>query len=134
MTDTDLFKGFDEAQFEEETKELWGDTPQYAESQRKWASYSDEQKEAIKAEGGRLTIGMVGSPESSANDLEVQDAVGEYYDYLNKYFYTCEVGYLRGLAEMWVGDPRFAVNYENVREGGAAFVREAVHIYCDRNG
>lgn len=134
MTDKDLFEGFDEAQYEEETKELWGDTPQYAESQRKWASYSDEQKEAIKAEGGRLTIGMVGGPESSADDPDIQNAVGEYYDYLNKFFYTCEVSYLRGLADMWVGDPRFAINFENVREGGAVFVREAVHIYCDRNG
>ena len=38
----------------------------------------------------------------------------------------------RGLADMWVQDPRFAVNYERIREGGAAFVREAVHIFCDR--
>jgi len=31
---------------------------------------------------------------------------------------------------MWVADPRFAVNYERIRKGGAAFVREAVHIFC----
>jgi hypothetical protein len=26
------------------------------------------------------------------------------------------------------------VNYERIREGGAVFVRDAVHIFCDRNG
>ena len=31
-------------------------------------------------------------------------------------------------------DPRFSINYERVRDGGAVFVREAVHLFCDRNG
>ena len=135
MTEKDYFEGFDESQYEEETRELWGDTPQYAESHRKWGSYSKEQKEAIKAEGGRLTLRMVGEgPDVSPDDPDVQAAIGEYHAYINKYFYTCEVEFMRTLADMWVQDPRFAVNYERVREGGAAFVREAVHIFCDRNG
>jgi DNA-binding transcriptional MerR regulator len=133
MNAKDYFEGFDESQYEEEARKRWGDTPQYAQSQKRWASYSKEQKDAIKAEGGRLTVRMVSEdPNASPDDPDVQAAVGEYYDYINKYFYTCEVGFLRGLADMWVEDPRFAVNYERVREGGAAFVREAVHIYCDR--
>jgi hypothetical protein len=134
MTDKEYFDGFDETQYEEETKERWGSTPQYAESQKKWASYSREQKEAIKDEGGRLTLRMVSKdPNASPDDPDVQAAIGEYHAYINKYFYTCEVAFLRGLADGWVEDPRFAVNYERIREGGAVFVREAVHIFCDRN-
>ena len=57
--------------------------------------------------------------------------MGEYFNYLNRYFYTCDLEFFRGLADMWVADPRFAANYERVRPGGAAFVREAVHYYCD---
>ena len=135
MTEKEYFKGFDETQYEEEVKELWGDMPQYAESQRKWSSYSKEQKDAIKAEGGEIAVRMVSTdPKASPDAPDIQAAIGEYYVYLNKNFYTCEVSFLRGLADMWVADPRFAVNYERIREGGAAFVREAVHIYCDRNG
>ena len=67
------------------------------------------------------------------DDPDVQAAIGEYLAYINKYFYTCEISALRGLADMWEEDPRFAANYERVREGGAAFVREAAHLYCDRN-
>jgi hypothetical protein len=72
-------------------------------------------------------------PEASPDDADVQAAIGEYHAYLNQYFYTCEISFLRGLADGWVQDPRFAINYERIREGGAAFVREAVHLYCDRN-
>lgn len=132
MTDQELFNGFDETQYDEEAQELWGETPRYKESQKKWSSYTKDQKEEIKKEGGRITLRMVTeNPDAKPDDLDIQDAIEDYYHYLNEYFYTCEVGMLRELADMWVQDPRFAVNYERIREGGAAFVREAVHIYCD---
>ena len=134
MSDKEVFKGFDESQYEDEARERWGDSPMYAESQAQWSSYSEEQKEAIKAEGGRLTVRMVSEdPNASPGDSDVQAAIGEYHAYLNKYFYTCDISFLRGLADNWVQDPRFAKNYERVREGGAAFVREAVLIFCDKN-
>ena len=62
-------------------------------------------------------------------DPDVQAAVGEYHAYINKYFYTCDVEFMRNLSNMWVEDARFAINYERIREGGAKFVREAVHIF-----
>jgi DNA-binding transcriptional MerR regulator len=134
MTDKDYFDGFDEKQSEEEIRQRWGDAPQYAESQAKWGGYTKAQKEAIKAEGGRLTVRMVPlSPQTPPDDPDVQAAIGEYHAYLNKYFYTCEIGFLRNLADMWAEDPRFAVNYERIRPGGAAFIRQAVHIFCDRH-
>ena len=134
MTDKEIFEGFDESQYEDEARERWGDSPRFAESQAKWSSYSEEQKEAIKAEGGRLAVRMVSeNPDASPDDADVQTAIGEYHTYLNKYFYTCEISFLRVLANNWVQDPRFAINYERIREGGAAFLREAVHIFCDRN-
>jgi hypothetical protein len=130
----DYFQGFDETQYESESKERWGNTFQYTESQRKWAGHSKEQKDAIKAEGDRLTRRMVGNdPRLSPDDPDVQAAIGEYHAYINKYFYTCDVGYLGNLADMWVQDPRFATNYERIREGGAEFVRKAVNIYCERH-
>jgi DNA-binding transcriptional MerR regulator len=134
MTEKEYFEGFDETRYEDEVKERWGSTPQYAESQRKWSSYSKEQKEAIKAEGGGISVRMVSTdPDTPPDDPEVQAAIGDYHAYINKYFYTCDVEFIRGLADMWVQDPRFAVNYEGIREGGAKFVREAAHIFCDNN-
>ena len=133
MSESDYFEGFDETQYEEESRERWGDTSKYKESQQKWSSYSKYQKEEIKKEGHQITVRMVTkNPDSSPDDADVQKAVGDYQAYINEYFYSCDVESLRGLADMWVQDPRFAVNYERVREGGAAFVKEAVYIYCDR--
>ncbi|MCJ7569099.1 MAG: TipAS antibiotic-recognition domain-containing protein [Anaerolineales bacterium] len=134
MSDREIFEGFDESQYEDEVRERWGDSPRYTESQAKWSSYSEEQKQAIKAEGGDLAVRMVGmDPNASPDDADVQTAIGEYHAYINKYFYTCDVSFLRGLADNWVQDPRFAINYEAIREGGAAFVGKAVHFFCDRN-
>jgi DNA-binding transcriptional MerR regulator len=135
MKDKEYFEGFDESQYEEEAKQNWGHTPQWAESQKKWASYSKEQKNAIKVEGGEITKRMVGTdPTLTPDDPGVQAAIGDYHAYINKYFYTCDVEFIRNLADMWVQDPRFAANYERIREGGAAFVREAAQLFCDRNG
>ncbi|MFP3570790.1 TipAS antibiotic-recognition domain-containing protein, partial [Paraburkholderia sp. SIMBA_030] len=40
-------------------------------------------------------------------------------------------GYVTGLGEMYVADPRFAANYGG--EVGAAFVRDALRVYADKN-
>lgn len=133
MNPNELFNGFDEKKYQQEAQELWGDSPKYKESQRKWSSYSADQKETIKNMGGEITVRMVTeNPLARPDDLDVQEAVSEYYQYLNEYFYSCEVEFLRNLADMWVQDSRFAVNYERIREGGAEFVRQAVHLFCDR--
>ena len=134
MKEQAFFKGFDASQYEDEVRERWGDSPKYFQSRKKWDSYSKDQKEAIKEEGRRITARMAGTDANTLpDDPEVQEAVSAYHAYINKYFYTCDIDSLRGLANMWVEDPRFAANYEEVREGGAKFVREAVRIYCDNN-
>ena len=132
MTEGELFMGFDETKYEEEVGERWGETEKFAESQKRWSSYTEDQKSAIKKEGARITARMVGElPDISPDDPEVQAAVGDYLAYLNQHFYECDADFLRSLADMWVEDPRFSLNYERIRPGGAAFAREAVQIYCD---
>jgi DNA-binding transcriptional MerR regulator len=128
MNDKKLFEGFDEGQYEEEARQRWGHTPQYAESQKKWSSYSNVQKQQIKEEGGQITRRMVtDDPQTRPDDPGVQAAIGDYFTYINKYFYTCDVQFLKNLSNMWAEDARFAINYDRIREGGAAFVRDAVH-------
>ena len=134
MSDKDYFEGFDETQYEEEAQQRWGNTPQYTESQRKWKSYTKEQKEAIKQKQGELTVKMVGTAQSKAADPDIQQAVEDYYNFLTENFYSCDLAFLRNLSDMWVSDPRFAENYNRIREGGAEFVRDAVHLYCDNQG
>jgi DNA-binding transcriptional MerR regulator len=134
ISEEEYFKGFDQSEYEEEVRARWGNTSYYTESQQKWASYSPQQQEEIKEKGSHMITDMVGTdPSAKPEDTNIQQAVGAYYDYLNRYFYTCDLEFFRGLSDMWVADPRFAANYERVRPGGAAFVREAVHYYCDHH-
>ena len=35
-----------------------------------------------------------------------------------------------GLAQMYVDDPRFTEYYDNIAEGAAVFLRDALQIYC----
>lgn len=133
MTGSDYFNGFDEKKYQAEAQELWGTTPEYKQSQRKWDNYSAEKRAEIKQLGIDITHRLVTeNPLASPDDPSVQAAVNEYYQYLNQYFYSCEVEFLRSLADMWVEDPRFSVNYERIREGGAKFACQAVHLFCDR--
>ena len=132
MSDKDYFEGFDESKYEEEARQRWGESEMYAQSQKRWKNYSAEKKEAIRKQGGEITMRMVGTdPALKPDDPGVQAAVGEYFSYMNENFYTCEPEFLRNLVDMWVEDPRFAVNYERIREGGAEFVRRAVHVWAD---
>lgn len=134
MTPDEFFNGFDPSQYEAEVHERWGDTWQYAESQEKWAAYSKDEKGAIKAQGDRLIIAMVGeNPQAAPGDPEIQSAIADYLAYINKHFYACDHAQLRALADMWLADPRFSANFEKARTGGAEFVHQAVHIYCDKN-
>lgn len=134
MTDKEIFKGFDEAEYDAEARERWGSSAKFTQSRQRWNSYSEAQKKAIKAEISAITRRMVGEgPGVSPEDPEVQKAVKAYFDHLNKYFYTCDLASFRALSDLWVEDARFSENYERVREGGANFVRKAVHHFCDQD-
>ena len=133
MAEKELFMGFDEERYADEAKSLWGETDRFKESQKRWSSYSKSQQRAIKEEGAEITARMVDkSTDKKPDDDSVQEAIGEYLAYINKYFYPCDPEFLRSLSEMWVTDARFAVNYERIREGGAALLKEAMGIFCDR--
>ena len=115
MSDKEYFEGFDEAKYNKEAQQKWESTSKYQESQQKWSSYSASQKVDIKAEGGDLVTRMVTrDPNTSPQNVDVQAAVGEYFDYLNKYFYTCDLEFFKSLADMWVADPA-EISYSDYR-------------------
>jgi hypothetical protein len=103
MIEKDHFAEFDESKYAEEVRQRWGKIRKYAESQKKWAGYSSEQKQAIKSEGDRLiTLVVSEDPNADPDDPDVQAAIGEYHVYINKNFYACDLAALRGLADMWI--------------------------------
>jgi TipAS antibiotic-recognition domain len=46
--------------------------------------------------------------------------------HIDRWFYPCSRAMRRALGEMYVADPRFATNYEQVEPGLTAYVRDAI--------
>jgi DNA-binding transcriptional MerR regulator len=128
---TEAFDGFDHTQYKDEVIERWG-KDDYDKGDRWWRSQTDAQKrehqqthEAIAAEYGRAM-----SEGRAVDSDEVQDIARRHVEWLSVTT-TPTKGYLNGLADMWVADPRFAANYDRHADGGAAFVRDAVKVYTE---
>ena len=133
MEDKNLFKGFKEEDYTEEAKQRWGSDSTYMKSQRNWDSYSPEKREAIKAKGQQLSTRIIYlAAENTIESTEVHEAVQEYRDYFDTYFYTTTLERFRALAEMWVSDERFAKNYNRYHPQGAELISKAVIAYCDK--
>ena len=47
-------------------------------------------------------------------------------------FYDCTSATHRGLADMYLADPRFTHHYEDVAPGLAQYVHDAIHANADR--
>lgn len=136
MSDKSLYDGLSESEvkaLKAEAKERWGHTDAYKQSQERYGSLSKEEKEAIGRAGEELLGEIVaamragGKPESEA----VQVLIARHYDSLRN-FYEPSMEMYRGLAEMYVGDPRFAAFYEKRAEGLAQFMRDSMIAYCDQ--
>ena len=60
------------------------------------------------------------------------DLAEEHRQQITRYFYECGYKIHRGLAEMYLTDPRFTKNYEDVAPGLARFVHDAILANAER--
>ncbi|NBM19092.1 MerR family transcriptional regulator [Streptomyces sp. GC420] len=124
----EVFGDFDPEEHAQEAGQRWGGTDAYRQSQRRTASYTKEDWLRIKAEQedwNRRFAAVMDSgagPESEA----AMDLAEEHRRQIGRNFYECGYEIHRGLAEMYVADPRFTATYEEIKPGMAAFLRNAV--------
>ena len=132
-----IMKAFDSSEFEKykaETKEKWGQTPAYKEYDKRTRGYS-------KSKWNDLADGMDGimaefalcmkkgeTPDSAAT----QALVKTLQTYITENYYLCTNEILAGLGQMYVGDERFKNNIDKHADGTAAFIREAMEVYCKK--
>lgn len=62
------------------------------------------------------------------------DAAEAHRQQITRWFYDCGYEMHRGLADMYLADPRFTANYENVAPGLAQYVHDAIHANAERAG
>jgi DNA-binding transcriptional MerR regulator len=129
----EVFDGFDHTQYEQEVTQRWG-REAYVKSDQWWRSLTDDDKKRfmrqqidIATDFGRANL--AGKP--VAGD-EVQAITQRLHDWL-AVTTTPTKSYFIGLGNMYVDDPRFTANYETHGAGTAAYIRDAMKVYAERN-
>ena len=128
-----MFDGTDHEQHAQEAERRWGDTEAWqqsqerlkdwgpadlADAQRRWQDHF-EQFAALKRDDVPVAA------------ERVLAAVADHRALLQQ-FYDCGAEMQKGLADMYVADPRFAATYDGHADGLAQYVRDAVHEHADR--
>lgn len=133
-----MFDGFDHTLHEDEVVERWGRTS-YDTSDAWWRDMDEAQRAEWKAATAALAQEWAQAAEaghSPASEL-AQDLASRHVAWLGSIPGTPGHGttpvreYVTGLADLYVSDPRFAASYGG--ETGAAFVRDALHLYAARH-
>ncbi len=121
-------------QYEDEAKQRWGGTDAYKESKAKTAGYSKDKWNDFLAGMNSLFAEFAEWKNcgESADSETAQRLVKKLQDYITANFYQCTDDILAGLGQMYVCDERFKNNIDSHGEGTAAFVSEAIKIYCKR--
>jgi DNA-binding transcriptional MerR regulator len=134
-----MFDGFDHTQYRQEVEERWGKDA-YATSDAWWRSLSDEDRQAWQAKQKLLGSDWIEAAQRGidAGSDEAQALAQRQFEWLRGIPGTPGGGgagptkeYFVGLGEMYVADERFAANYGGTE--GAAFVRDAMREYAERN-
>ncbi|MFE4670203.1 MerR family transcriptional regulator [Streptomyces sp. NPDC056716] len=131
----EVFGDHDPDQYEEEVRQRWGDTDAYRESQRRSASYTKEDWKRLGEEFDAIHRRMAdlmtaGTPADSAAAMDVAE---EHRQYISRSHYACPYEMHTGLGEMYVADARFTANYDKIRTGLAAYLRDAINANAARH-
>ena len=124
----EVFGSFDPDEHAAEAQERWGDTDAYRESARRAARYTKEDRVRIKAEGEAATRAVADSTAAGlpAESIEAMDGAEAHRAQIDGAFYPCSYEMHRGLAEMYLEDPRFTANDEAIAPGLAQSMHDAI--------
>ena len=118
-----------------EAKEKWGDTDAYKESQKRLASYSKDEIATAQlamqnATNQVLTAMLAGLPANSEAAMAGAEA---HRKSISDYWYECSFEIHKGLATMYLADPRFTAHYENQQVGLAKYIHDAIIANANKN-
>lgn len=116
-----------------EAERRWGESDLYKQSQERVKKFTKADWERIRTEGEALTQQLAKQMKNGAESEVVQKLIARHYEGLRN-FYEPNLVMYRGLGNMYYDDPRFAAYYEKFHKGLARFMKEAINIYCDRQG
>lgn len=128
------YSAFDSKKVDEyakQTEEKWGHTPQYQEFVAKQQKQSPE--DAKQANQALMQIFIEFGKRHHAGDApnEAQDLVKKLQSHISTFYYSCSNEILSSLGQMYAEGGDFTKNIDqSAGKGTAAFVNNAIEIYC----
>ena len=116
--------------YEKEAKEKWGQTQAYREYEEKRPSSQKQQALAAGMDQRMAAFALCMKAGEQPDSAQAQSLVKTLQDHITEHYYRCTNEILAGLGQMYVADERFQKNIDRHAEGTAAFIREAITIYC----
>ncbi|WP_214367557.1 MerR family transcriptional regulator [Pseudonocardia sp. H11422] len=132
----EVFDGFDHTQYKDEVIERWG-REAYEKGDQWWRSLSQDEKNAFQQRQLDIAadFGAAHAAGRPPDSDEVQAITRRQYEWIAIGWQgrrpTAEQ--FAGLGRMYVDDPRFTANYDRHGDGTAAFIRDAMTVYAERN-
>jgi DNA-binding transcriptional MerR regulator len=118
-----------------EAEQRWGHTHAWQQSRRKAAAYTKQDWITIKAEADANIEGFAaairsGEPSDGPVAMDLAEA---HRSHLSRWFDDCGYDMHRGLAELYVSDPRFTASYDEIEPGFSQYVHDAIMANADRH-
>jgi NADH dehydrogenase/NADH:ubiquinone oxidoreductase subunit G len=111
-----------------EAKKRWGHTEAYKESEQKMRNMTEEGMNVIKKEGDEILKEAASLIDMSPDSAQVQNLIAKHYKHLSN-FYTPNKEMYKGLAEMYITDPRFSAHFESYHPKLPQFMHDAMLVF-----
>ena len=118
----------------EEAEKRWGETEAWQDSQKRMSERTKKDWTRIQAEVEESNAAFAAAMDAGlpATSAEAMDTAEQHRLHIQRWFYDITPEFHRNLGDMYITDPRFTKNYENIRAGMAQYVRDAIHANADR--
>ncbi len=134
VTNKELYEGFSKEEITVWKKEIDEkyDAELVAESYQKIKKMSKADFKKVKAEQESVAKELALVMDFPIDSKKVQSLIKRHHSN-NERFYKTNASIYKGLADMYVSDPRFAGFYDKYKPGLSKFVRKAMHFFADHS-
>lgn len=134
MAKRQMFEAFSDEQqkqYEREARLQW-DPDIVNGSIKKWNAYTQAEKDAVMAEGGRVYNDLVTAIEAHLppQSPEVQTILTRWHQHI-RYFYEPTLEILRGLGQGYNSHPDFIANFQKLHADLPQYLETAITYYVD---
>ncbi len=137
MKGENVMRAFDNSEFEKhkaEAKEKWGNTDAYKQHAERTKNYSGQKWNDLAGEMEHIMAEFAVCMRNgeTPDSTEAQSLVKMLQSHITENYYLCTNEILSGLGQMYVADERFKHNIDKHADGTAAFICDAIKVYCSK--